>query len=653
MTTTAPYGSWRSPISAQSLTADSVRLSEPQPDGDDCYWLESRPQEQGRNALVHLAADGTRRDLLPAPLSVRTRLNEYGGGSYCVFQGQVYLVLDSDQRLYRLAADSQLQAISPEGPYRYADLSIDAPRNRLICVREDHSALGIDASGVDEERHEIVALALDGSEAPQVLVSGADFYSNPRISPDGTQMSWLCWHHPNMPWDGTECHLATLNAGGKPESSQCIAGGANESVFQPQWSPEGELFFVSDRSNWWNLYRWVDSQVEALCTLEAEFATPQWVCGMSTYAFLNSGTLLCCYTRDGLWQLAHFDLTHLALTDIETGLSDISSVQCTNGRAWFLGAGPNQSTQLWRFDPQSELELVSIARSAQDDPPAESISEPQPVSFTTRDGEQAHGFYYPPHNPDFQAPEGNLPPLLVVCHGGPTGATQAALNLKIQYWTSRGFAVLDVNYRGSTGYGRSYRERLKGQWGHTDVIDVCSGADYLVQAGLAHPKQCAIRGSSAGGYTVLAALTFDDRFQAGASLYGIGDLESLARDTHKFESRYLDTLVGPYPAQVSLYRERSPIHHVHRLRCPVIFLQGLQDKIVPPDQAQTMARALSEKGVPNALVEFPDEGHGFRQADNIERALEAELYFYGQVFGFTPADQLPPLDIVNLPEKQP
>lgn len=647
MTTTAPYGSWRSPISAQSLTADNVRLSEPQPDGDDCYWLESRPQEQGRSALVHLAADGTRRDLLPAPLSVRTRLNEYGGGSYCVMQGQVYLVLDSDQRIYQLGADGDLKPISPEGPYRYADLTIDAPRRRLICVREDHSAEGT------EEQHDIVALALDGSESVQVLVSGADFYSNPRISPDGTRLSWLCWHHPNMPWDGTECYVATLDANGQPQGAQCIAGGANESVFQPQWSPDGALFFVSDRSNWWNLYRWVDGQVEALCTLEAEFATPQWVCGMSTYSFLNSGTLLCCYTRDGLWQLAEFDLTHLTLTDIETGLTAVSSVQCANGRGWFLGAGTHQSTQLWRFDPQLESSLVPVARSAKDDPAAEYVSEPQPVSFDTRDDEQAHGFYYPPHNPDFQAPEGDLPPLLVVCHGGPTGATEAALNLKIQYWTSRGFAVLDVNYRGSTGYGRRYRERLKGHWGDTDIIDVCSGADYLVRAGLAHPEQCAIRGSSAGGYTVLAALTFSDRFQAGASLYGIGDLETLARDTHKFESRYLDTLVGPYPAQATLYRERSPIHHVQRLRCPVIFLQGLQDKIVPPDQAQTMASALSDKGVPNALVEFPEEGHGFRQADNIERALEAELYFYGQVFGFTPADTLRPVDIVHLPEVQP
>ncbi|MDQ2075399.1 S9 family peptidase [Marinimicrobium sp. ABcell2] len=645
MTTTAPYGSWRSPISAQSLTAQSVRLGEPQLDGDDCYWLESRPQEQGRNALVHLATDGTQRDLLPSPLSVRTRVNEYGGGSYCVHQGNVFFVLDSDQRVYQLAPNGDPLPVSPEGAYRYADLTVDTARNRLICVREDHS------HPKTEERHEIVALALDGSGETQILVSGADFYSNPQISPDTNRLSWLSWQHPNMPWDGTECHVARLNERGVPVESECIAGGPNESVFQPQWSPDGELFFVSDRSNWWSLYRWVDGEVETLCRQEAEFATPQWVCGMSTYGFLSSGALLCCYSREGQWQLAHFDLTHFALTDIETGLTDISSVRCANGQGLFLGANPTQSTRLWRFDPRLELALFPIARSAQEDPPGKFLSEPQQVTFDTRDGEEAHGFYYPPHNPNYQAPEGDLPPLLVVCHGGPTGATQAALNVKIQFWTSRGFAVLDVNYRGSTGYGRTYRDRLKGNWGHTDVIDVCSGVDYLTQARLVHPQKCAIRGSSAGGYTVLAALTFGDSFQAGASLYGVGDLESLARDTHKFESRYLDTLVGPYPAEADLYRARSPIHHVERLQCPVIFLQGLEDKIVPPNQAQAMVQALTKKGVPNALVEFPEEGHGFRQAKNIERALEAELYFYGQVFGFKPADELPEVDIANLTER--
>lgn len=641
MATIAAYGSWRSPISAQTLTQGNVRLSEPQVDGDTCYWLESRPGEKGRSALVRLGPDGERKDLLPAPHSVRTRAHEYGGGSYCVHAGQLYLVLDNDERLYRLAG-KHLEAMVPEGPYRYADLWLDAQRNRVLCVREDHS------DPEREERSDIVAIALDGSGATDILVSGADFYSNPRLSPDGQQLSCLSWNHPNMPWDGTQCHLAQLDAAGQVLEITTIAGGDDESIFQPQWSPEGDLYFVSDRNNWWNLYRWQDGAVEPLCYLEAEFATPQWVFGMSTYDFLGPNTLLCCYSSQGYWQLARLDLAHGTLTDIDTGLTEISSIRCAEGFGLFLGANAHQSTSLWAYRPSEEDALVQLAQSAEKDPASAYLATPEAISFDTEDGEQAHGFYYAPHNPNYRAPEDEKPPLLVVCHGGPTGATQTALNLKIQFWTTRGFAVLDVNYRGSTGYGRQYRERLKNNWGVTDVIDVCSGAQYLSQQGLADPQRCAIRGSSAGGYTVLAALTFRDTFQAGASLYGVGDLEALTRDTHKFESRYLDTLVGPYPEQQARYQARSPIRHIEQLQCPVIFLQGGEDKIVPPNQAKAMVAALTDKGIPNALALFPDEGHGFRQGPNIERALESELYFYGKVFGFEPADTLPAIDITHL-----
>lgn len=644
MPQTAAYGSWRSPISAQTLTAQTVRLSEPQLDGEFCYWLESRPQEQGRNVLVQLGPDGQRRDLLAAPHSLRTRAHEYGGGSYCVRDGQIYLVLDADQRIYHLNPRGKLEALGSEGPYRYADLSLDPKRERLICVREDHS--GVDQGA--EERSEIVALPLDGSGPVEVLVSGTDFYSNPRVNPLGTQLSWLCWQHPLMPWDGTECHLAELDYLGRIQRSHCIAGGPEESIFQPQWSPEGELFFVSDRSNWWSLYRWTGSEAETLCRQDAEFATPQWVFGMSTYGFLDKGTLLCCYSHEGQWQLARFDLTHFTLTDIDAGLTEISAIQCAQGQGLFLGANPHQSTGLWSFIPEAEEPLQELASSAEHAPPAAYLSEPQAIDFPTTDGETAHGFYYAPRNRDFEAPEDELPPLLVMCHGGPTGATQATLNLKIQFWTSRGFAVLDVNYRGSTGYGRRYRERLKGNWGVTDVDDVTSGARHLIEAGLAHPERCAIRGSSAGGYTVLAALTFSDLFRAGASLYGIGELETLAQDTHKFESRYLDSLVGPYPEARSTYLARSPIHHIDQLDCPVIFLQGLEDKIVPPNQARAMVEALTQKGIANALVEFSDEGHGFRKAPNIERAMEAELFFYSRVFDFPIADSVEPISITHL-----
>ncbi len=650
--TTAPYGSWRSPITASSLTARSVRLGEPLLDGEYTYWLESRPEERGRSALVKQGPDGERRDRLPAPHSVRTRAHEYGGGAYTVGDGWVYAVLDADQRIYRLAPDSDSpEPVSPEGPWRYADLHLDSQRRRLICVREDHS------DPDREERAEIVALPLDRDPAEievEILVTGADFYSNPRLSPDGTQLSWLCWNHPRMPWEGTECHLAQLDDAGRIVRSRRVAGGPEESVFQPAWSPDGRLYFVSDRSGWWNLYRHDGNTCEALCPLDAEFATPQWVFGMSTYGFLDAGTILCCLSQDGCWQLARLHLQPRRLELLDTGLSSLSDILCGSGRGQprglLIGAGATQGSALWQYrdgDP-----LLCLARSTEQAPPPAYLSRPEAISFTSGDGEAAHGFFYPPVNPDFRAPEGELPPLLVTCHGGPTGATDTALNLKIQFWTSRGFAVLDVNYRGSTGYGRAYRERLKGQWGLVDVADVCAGAETLVAQGRVDPRRLAIRGSSAGGYTVLAALTFSQCFAAGTSLYGIGDLEALTRDTHKFESRYLDSLVGPYPEQQDLYRQRSPIHHIDQLNCPVLFLQGLQDNIVPPNQAEAMAAALDAKGIANALVTFEEEGHGFRQAANIQRALEAELYFYSRIFRFDLPEPVTPLNIAHLRERE-
>ncbi|WP_111643063.1 S9 family peptidase [Marinimicrobium alkaliphilum] len=641
MTTTAPYGSWRSPITAARLTEKNVRLSEPRIDGGNSYWLEARPEEGGRNALVELNAKGEHRDLLPAPHSVRTRANEYGGGSYTVYAGHVYCVLDADQRVYRLEAGSATpEPVTPEGAYRYADLHLDYRRHRLLCVREDHTVNGV------EERAEIVAIDLLEPGNVEVLVSGADFYSNPRISPDGRHMSWLCWHHPQMPWDGTECHLARLDSHGAIFDSAVIAGGPDESIFQPQWSPDGQLYFVSDRSGWWNLYRWNGTGSDALCPMDAEFATPQWVFGMSTYGFLDFHNLLCTYTRNGRWHLARLSLSNGELTPLAENLTDVSGIHCGPGRGLLLGASPKQSATLWRYT-DGDTKLKALAHASAKPLPEAYLSLPEAVSFATQDGEQAHGHFYPPHNPDYRAPKDSLPPLLVVCHGGPTGATESSLNPKIQFWTSRGFAVLDVNYRGSTGYGRPYRDRLKGNWGVTDVIDVCSGARHLAKAARAHPDQLAIRGSSAGGYTVLAALTFTDVFKAGASLYGIGDLETLARDTHKFESRYLDSLIGPYPTEQATYRARSPIHAIEQLRCPVIVLQGLQDKVVPPSQAEAVVDALTAKGIANAYVTFAEEGHGFRQADSIQRAMEAELSFYGQIFGFTPADPLEPVAITR------
>jgi dipeptidyl aminopeptidase/acylaminoacyl peptidase len=640
MITTSPYGSWASPLSAAALSAQSLRLAEPQLLHGRRFWLETRPEEQGRCVLVMGEGHGAIRDLLPAPHSLRTRAQEYGGGAYALGGNEVFCVLDGDQRIYRLSFDGNLTPLTPAGPWRYGDLWLDRHHRRLLCVREDHSRP--DAEPITQ----LVALTLDATseQGPCILATGADFYSNPRVSPDGRQLSWLQWNHPQMPWDGTQLWLADLDERGQPQERRQIAGSESESLFQPQWSPGGQLLVVSDRSNWWNLYRWSGSELEALLPMEAEFATPQWVFGMSCYDFLDAERLLCCYTQQGRWHMGCLNLAEGNFTPLESPLWDISAICCEQGQALLLGAGVDSSPALYRYTNNG---LECLRESGNNPLSAQGLSLPQAISFATRDGETAQGFYYPPHNPLFRAPEGEKPPAILLGHGGPTGATSAALNLKIQYWTSRGFAVLDVNYRGSTGYGRTYRDRLKGAWGQVDVIDLCSGADWLVDQGLADPKRLAVRGSSAGGYTVLAALSFSDRFTAGASLYGIGDLETLALDTHKFEARYLDTLVGPYPAARDTYLARSPLHHAEHIQCPVIFFQGLKDKVVPPAQAESMVAALDARGIPHAYVTFAEEGHGFRRADTLVASLEAELAFYAQVFGFTPADTLAPLNLIH------
>lgn len=643
--TSLPFGSWPSPVSARLLAGQQRRLSELQLDGDTVYWLEARPWEGGRNVLMSMACrDGHPREVL-AGSNVRSRAHEYGGGSYTVHTGLICVVDATDQRVYRLNGTTAVP-LTPPGAFRHADLHLDLPRQRLLCVQEDYSRA--DAEPVAR----IVAIALDGSLQVQTLASGADFYSNPRLAPDGRQLSWLSWNHPHMPWDSSQCHLARLDSAGLPAQVQIIAGGdpaQPESVFQPQWSPDGELYLVSDRSNWWNIYRWRDQQLQAVTALDAEFATPQWVFGMSTYGFVDSATLMACFTRHGQWQLARIDLASGALAVLDCSVNnnsinnspftDISQVQANARHTVFLGASASTTQALICYAADTPVTLVESGPALL---APDCIAAPQAISFRSGNA-LAHAFYYPPRNPDYTGPAGARPPLLVIGHGGPTGACETGLNLKIQYWTSRGFAVVDVNYRGSTGYGRAYRNQLRGQWGIADVEDVCAAADYLVTQGLADPQQLAIRGSSAGGYTVLAALTFRDTFRAGASIYGIGDLETLARDTHKFEARYLDSLVGPYPQARAVYRQRSPLYHADQLTCPVIFLQGLEDKVVPPAQAQTLVDCLRQRGIPVTYLTFAGEGHGFRAGATIQRALEAEYHFYSQIFGFTCPPDIDPV----------
>lgn len=615
--------------------------------GSSIYWLESRPQEKGRSVLVTVEND-QQRDLIPAPFGVFSKAHEYGGGAYCLGETCVYFVNAADQQLYQTGFESGAtpQAITSKSKRRFADLCLDASRNRLICVCEDHS------NAPAEPQTTLVGIDLGCGEVT-TLLEGHDFYSNPMLSPCGNKLSWLSWDHPHMPWDQSQCWIGDLDYEGFPVHPILIAGGTlnndhGESVFQPQWGPDGHFYFVSDRNNWWNIYRYRDGHIHSITCEQAEFATPQWVFGMSTYGFLNQEEILALATRNGQWQLLHINLLTLDITELATDWTDLSSIHCNQkGQAVLMAAAPVTASQIVALsldgNQLQNSEIIKSANAAEIDPAY--ISQPQAISFAAgENGDLAHAFYYPPCNPDYQG-EGK-PPLIVLCHGGPTGATETGLNIKIQYWTSRGFAVADVNYRGSTGYGREYREQLNGNWGITDVEDVCAVVNYLADQGEIDGNQATIKGSSAGGYTVLAALTFTDTFKAGASLYGIGNLETLALDTHKFEARYLDSLVGPYPEQQALYQERSPIHNSEGLNCPVIFFQGMEDKVVPPNQAEAMVNVLKSKQVPVAYITFDTEGHGFRQADSIQRSIEGELSFYAQIFGFEPADDIEPVIII-------
>jgi dipeptidyl aminopeptidase/acylaminoacyl peptidase len=640
---TAPYGTWRSPITADLISGHRVGLANPHRDGDVIYWIESRPAEAGRSVVVRRRPDGTIEDAVPAGFNVRTRVHEYGGGAYAVRDGVLIFAHFVDTRLYRSDEGGDPRPITPAAALRYADFVFDPDRDRLIAVREDHRAEG-------EAVNTIVALDLDGDEdGGTVLASGADFYANPRLSPDGSRLAWLQWNHPNMPWDGCELWVGEIGADGTLASSTRIAGGAEESIFQPEWSPAGELFFVSDRTGWWNLYRRLEGtdRDEALAPMDAEFGMPAWVFGMSTYAFLDPRTILATFTRDGFWHLATIDVDASKVTIVESPFTEIGDPVAADGKALFVGGSATIPSSIVRYDPSTgAFETLKRSLDLAIDPGY--LAVPQPIEFPTEGGRTAHAFLYLPRNADFAAPAGELPPLLVQSHGGPTGATSTAMSLPMQFWTSRGFAVLDVNYGGSTGYGRPYRQRLRDAWGIVDVADHVNGAKYLIDQGIVDPERTAIRGWSASGYTTLATLAFSDLFRAGASHFGISDLETMTTDTHKFESRYLDGLIGPYPERRDVYIERSPIYHLDGIAAPLILFQGSEDTVVPPDQAEKMYEAMAARGLPVAMVVFAGEGHGFRRAENIRRALEGELSFYGQVFGFTPEGEIEPVNIANL-----
>jgi dipeptidyl aminopeptidase/acylaminoacyl peptidase len=636
-----PYGSWKSQITSDLIVAGTIGLGDIALDGEDIYWIESRPSEGGRSVIVRRSPDGTVTGVTPPGFNARTTVHEYGGGAYFVDAGAVYFSNFTDQRLYRQEGDSPPQPITSAGKMRYADGVIDHRRNLICCVREDHTGGGRDAINT------LVKISLAGDTYGEVIVSGNDFYSSPRLGPDGNRLAWLTWNHPNMPWDGTELWVGELDAAGRIIRSERVAGGKSESIFQPEWSPGGVLHFVSDRTGWWNINRVVDGRVEPLVEMRAEFGAPQWVFRMSAYAFESERRIICTFCDRGNWQLASLDTAIRRLEPIDVPYTEITSLRAAPGRAVFCGGSPTVSTSVVCVDLGTREPLV-LRQSSSVEVDTGYLSIPQAIEFPTGNGLTAHAFFYPPTNRDYEAPEAERPPLIVISHGGPTSASTTTLKLNIQYWTSRGFGVLDVNYGGSAGYGRAYRERLNGQWGVVDVDDCANGARYLVERGEADGNRLIIRGGSAGGYTTLAALTFRDVFKAGASYYGISDIELLEQDCHKFESRYNDSLVGPYPERKDVYWERSPIHFTDRLSCPLILFQGLEDKVVPPNQAEMMYEAALKKGLPVAYVAFEGEQHGFRKAANIKRSLDGELYFYSKVFDFDLAEPVEPVDIANL-----
>jgi dipeptidyl aminopeptidase/acylaminoacyl peptidase len=635
----ATCGAWPSPISAAIVAAGASPLAQVALDGADAYWLAGRASEGGRTTLLRQRGQDVV-EMTPAPFNVRSRVHEYGGGALLVADGTVYFSNFADNRLYVLAEGYGPVALTSALSHRYADFVLDRQRQRLVSVREDHAGTG-------HPVNTICAIGLDGAET--VLVEGSDFYAAPRLSPDGSQLAWLSWMHPRMPWQGTELWLADLDADGAPANARLVAGGTDESICQPEWSPGGVLHFVSDRSGWWNLYRLAGAALQPLCDRAAEFGAPHWTFGGSLYGFRSEEEIVCAYIENGVSRLAQLSTASGKLQLIANPYEEIRDLHVAGSVVALLGGAPTIPLELARIDLYTGGHEV-LARSISELPDAHYLSVPESITYPTSGNRLAHAFYYPPCNAHYQAAPGSKPPLMVISHGGPTGMATNTLKLATQYWTSRGFAVLDVNYGGSTGFGRAYRDALKGQWGVIDVDDCVAGARYLATRGMVDADRLVIRGGSAGGLTTLCALTFHDVFKAGASYYGVSDLKGLDNDSHKFESHYNEYLIAPQPEAEMLYLLRSPINHADQLKRPMIFFQGLDDKVVPPQQSEVMVNALREAGVPVAYLTLEGEGHGFRKADSIVRTLEAELYFYLRVFGIESPEALAPVVIDNLPE---
>jgi dipeptidyl aminopeptidase/acylaminoacyl peptidase len=648
--TVAAYGTWSSPISAEMVAQGGVRLSAPWLENDVVWWLEGRAAEAGRVVLVRRDPGGTIEDVVPAGFNVRTSVHEYGGGAYCIHDGTAFVSSFDDQRLYRIDHGAAPVPITPEVEnrrHRYADGRVTADGSLWVGVRERHA----ESDSSTDVVNELVVLPTDGSAEPRVIADGRDFYSAPRISPDGTRLCFLAWDLPWMPWDGCELHVVDLAPDGAVANLQHVAGRDGvESIWQPEWSPPGDLVFASDRSGWWNLERIRAGKRSTLYPAEAEFGYPAWVFGASSYAFLGDGRIVCGYDSGGFTHFGILDPEAGELAPLDLGLDSWGApyVAAEGTRVVIVAGSASVPSQVTRIDVES-VEVESLRASIESPVSTEYFSEPRLIEFPTEGGLTAYAFFYPPTNRDYEAPDGETPPLIVESHGGPTGNATATFSLGVQFWTSRGFGFVDVDYGGSTGYGRPYRERLNGQWGVVDLADCINAARYLVDQGEADPERLLITGGSAGGYTTICALTFTDAFAAGTTYFGIADLEQFAGgETHKFELEYEHTLVGPYPERADVYKERSPIHFTDRITTPMLVLQGADDRVVPPSQAELIVSALRERRVPHAYLLYEGEGHGFRKAENIAGSLEAELSFYAQVLGFEPAGAIPRLEVENL-----
>jgi len=639
-------GTWPSPLSAESAAEGSVTLGFAGAANGVLYWIEGRPAERGRSVLMALDPAGRVFEVNAQDIDVRTRVHEYGGLPWAVVGKSVVVSEQRDQRLRVVHEDGRVDALTPEG-CRYADGASTGDAATMVCVREDHRGAG-------EPRNAIVEIDIGrAGDAGRVLFGDSDFVAAPQVSADGRRLAFISWNHPDMPWDGTLLHVGERTAEGLA-SRQAIAGGPGESVLEPRWDTDGSLYFLSDRSGWWNLYRWRQGTVEAMTSLDAEIGGPLWRLGLHAYALTGDGRAVLRVNRRTRDSLEVLDLITRTLTPIELPYVSFDSLGMLDANTAFAVASPTDGpAALVTLDLRQRTHRV--VRSAGDAPiPCEAVSIGQAIEFATRPGPDgqartAHAWFYPPQHPECAPLEGEKPPLMVMLHGGPTSHVGPAFKVNVQFWTTRGFAVVDVNYGGSTGFGRAYRERLRGQWGVVDLQDAVAAVDFLCATGQVDARRLCIRGGSAGGFTVLSALAFTDRFAAGINYFGVSELEMLARDTHKLESRYLDGLVAPLPQGIAIYRERSPLHHMGRSRAALITFQGSQDKAVPPQQSRDIVAAAKAAGCPVAYIEFEGEGHGFRQGPNLVRALKSELAFLGRILKFTPHGEMPQVDIDNAP----